>query len=79
MTGDFNDDPGQEPINIIKSKFKSALEECFGDENSHFTTFYYRESEGHVKRTIDYIFYQGKDAIRPISYLDIPKDEDLDF
>eukprot|EP00347_Sterkiella_histriomuscorum_P020170 403338838 len=79
LTGDFNDDPGEEPINIIKTKFTSSLEECFGDEKKHFTTFYFRESEGHVKRTIDYIFYHGKDKIRPIGYYDVPNDEDLDL
>lgn len=67
LTGDFNEDPGEEPINIVKTKFKSALEMAFGDDKNHFTTYYFREREGgQVKRTIDYVFYHGEDVIKPV-------------
>lgn len=46
LTGDFNEDPEEEPITLIKTKFESALEKAFGEESNHFTTFYFREREG---------------------------------
>lgn len=63
--GDFNEEPQNEPITIMKSGFSDLYHsmriQCEETDpetlNPKFTTFKYREKDkGWVKRTIDYIF-----------------------
>ena len=70
--GDFNDHPQSEPILAMKSWIDSA----FGDSDPEFTTWKFREKEGTVKRTIDYVFKKGN--LHTTDVLQLPKAEDCD-
>lgn len=66
--GDMNDEPDSSVINIFKSKYKSI----YNNDNCKWTTWKKRQYV--VKRCIDYIFYDEY-SIKPVSFLEIPKDE----
>lgn len=67
IAGDYNEEPQNEPISkimkenfvdlyTIKQKQEDVDQFTNGPEHPEFTTFKFRENEGWVKRTIDYIF-----------------------
>jgi len=78
IAGDFNEDPSNEPIcEIMNSKYDDlySLISNEGEKHPAFTTFKYREKEGWVKRTIDYIFllknkYSLNNGVTIKEYLD---------
>lgn len=71
VTGDFNEDPDNEPISLtMKSQYTSAFEKAIGQEPP-FTTYYHREKEGYKRRTIDYVFYKGN-GLHVSEYLAMP-------
>ena len=66
VAGDFNEVPENSSIKDVMSIYFSDLyseiaEELKLDEHMPFTTFKYRQNEGWVKRTIDYMFIARND------------------
>ena len=58
VAGDFNEVPGEEPIEIMEQMFEDlfSVKEQKPKQYPKFTTHKFREKEGWVTRTIDYIF-----------------------
>ena len=75
ICGDMNEIPTNPAILNFKSHFQSAYEVLLGKEPS-FTTFKFREKEGYVKRTIDYIFIsKGLKVVNGLSLPDVVDEE----
>jgi len=60
----------------MKSEFKSASELATGSEPTH-TTFSFTSREGYKKRTIDYVFLEGKN-VEVTGYLALPDEDKVD-
>ena len=64
MAGDFNEEPQNEPIKIMKQSFVDLYSTIDNDTEEHpqFTTWKFREKDGGwVRHTIDYIFIAKND------------------
>ena len=60
MAGDFNEEPQNEPINLMKTAFIdlfTTIEDSNKEEHPELTTWKFRAKDGGwVRHTIDYIF-----------------------
>ena len=58
VTGDFNEEPQNAPIDLLKEAFTDIYGLCGTANGDHpqFTTFKHRAKEGYVRHTIDYVF-----------------------
>ena len=55
ITGDMNDTPESEPLQIIRTH--QGIISAAGPEEPPVTTHKYRDGSGMTTRTIDYVFY----------------------
>ena len=64
LSGDFNAEPQQEPISVLKNNFQDPIETV--DLKGSLGTFNGFDLYANLDRRIDYIFYK---SVKPIEYL----------